>query len=463
MSLLKHAAAAALAAIALATVAAPTFLPARAAPAAESAPALFEESRVWLGDEDGAKSHHVYGLTVTKRGVVLAFSESRLGSKDEQPHDLTCKRSTDAGRTWSPSIFIERGDGSFWNANGDPGRKECWTNPAALADLQTGRTFFFYALNEGEQRGKNTQRMTRVFYRTSDDDGLTWSGRVEITPVFNVKADGSPNTDADGKAVRNADGFACDFLERAFHMPGPGHGLQLADGRLLLQAWHRRPIGGFNADGSYRSEPTDGRRYGISIIASDDHGATWKHVSFVGFGHYATESRLAPLPDGRLLLNARIDAPGRSGKSPETSGTGRRWITVSADRGATWDAGRIDEAMPAYFHCDSGLLALTPAGDPKKSLLFFSHPADPKSRTRMTLSTSDDGGATWRWHKLVHPGACQYSDLVALPDGNVGLLYGRTPVQPAGPSPLGPSPREVVFARLSPAWLTAGSDSPLKP
>src|SRR3546814_15534861 len=75
-------------------------------------------------------------------------------------------------------------------------------------------------------------RMTRVFYRYSDDEGLTWSKRNEITAVLNTEPTGRPHVDINGDPIKNEDGFASDFLGRAFHMPGPGHGTQLKNGRL---------------------------------------------------------------------------------------------------------------------------------------------------------------------------------------------------------------------------------------
>src|SRR5690606_1783468 len=129
------------------------------------------------------------GLGVTRAGRLLAFAEARIDSGHvETPHHLALKRSTDLGATWSESILVERSDGSYWQSQGEPERRECWANPAALVERSTGRVFVFYALNEGEHDGKKMQRYTRNFYRYSDDDGLTWSPRVDITDLLNAKA-----------------------------------------------------------------------------------------------------------------------------------------------------------------------------------------------------------------------------------------------------------------------------------
>src|SRR3546814_11544504 len=114
--------------------------------------------------------------------------------------------------------------------------------------------------------------MTRVFYRYSDDEGLTWSKRNEITAVLNTEPTGRPHVDINGDPIKNEDGFASDYLGRAFHMPGPGHGTQLKNGRLLVPFCHRRAFGWLKPDGTVQTLPFNNRLYSSSAIYSDDHG-----------------------------------------------------------------------------------------------------------------------------------------------------------------------------------------------
>src|SRR3546814_8161087 len=51
------------------------------------------ETMIWTGNERGMKSHRILGLTLGKKGTLLAFTEARLDGSDEGPHDLVCKRS----------------------------------------------------------------------------------------------------------------------------------------------------------------------------------------------------------------------------------------------------------------------------------------------------------------------------------------------------------------------------------
>ena len=93
----------------------------------------------------------------------------------------------------------------------------------------------------------------------------------------------------------------------------------------------------------------------------------------------------------------------------------------------------------AHFRFDDALKDVTGQHDGR--------PADPTRRARMTASLSSDEGKTWSAHKLVHEGPSFYSDLVVLPDGTIGLLYGR------GQSPHGQLPDHVAFARFNLEWL----------
>src|SRR5690606_9827488 len=146
----------------------------------------------------------------------------RLDNKDDGAHHIVLRRSMDKGETWLPTqVVIKSLDG------------ESYANPTPVLERQSGTIFLFYAQNF-------ENNYTKVMCVSSSDHGESWSEPVSVTDLFSA-----------------------DPLKRPFHLPGPGHGIQLKNGRMLLQVWHRFPV----------KLSLKERKYGVSVIYSDDKGA----------------------------------------------------------------------------------------------------------------------------------------------------------------------------------------------
>ncbi|WP_080903235.1 exo-alpha-sialidase [Parabacteroides sp. Marseille-P3160] len=405
------------------------------------------KSVVWDEGEDGIEGYRIPGIVVTPKGTVLAFSESRITYADEDPKHLVMKRSIDGGLSWSQTYYIEKSDGRYWKEHRemiDPvdtiEKQEVWTNVAPLVDKITGRIYFFYSLSEGAVKGMNLQRYTRVFYRYSDDEGESWSDRVEITDIFHVKESGRPNKDENGRWIKDINGFPCDFLGRAFHMPGPGHGIQLSSGRLLLQVWHRKNLEKMNGTKINVSD----RQYGLSTIYSDDHGKTWRHGSFFGHdGLNMNESRMVELDNGDIYINARY-----TNNNP-TEKNYYRVIAISHDGGITWSKEHIDDKnFPLSNSCDGGLARLTSKKEGnKKSRLLYSKNESLEGRKNLVVRISYDEGLTWNLAKTLDKGRVAYSDIAVLPDKSILVLYETEKFKP------------MYCVKFNLEWLTDGKDS----
>lgn len=371
--------------------------------AAGSAEGEFQESLVFQAGDDGLSVFHVFGLTTTVAGSVLAFAEARLTPHDADPHHLAVRRSRDGGRTWEPLRYVRRSDGV-----------QSFINPTPLVDRETGRIFLFHAecFRDAGNTGGSPDS-SRLYVVTSDDDGETWSSPTDLTGLF----DGDPNG-------------------QTLHMPGPGHGIQLADGRLVLQVWHRRAI----------AFPVAERRYGVTVIHSDDGGATWQAGGGVPLdGAYPlNEARLIERPDGALVVLGRY----------ASGGTHPRIVSVSTDRGATWSPPVLDASTRPVNAIDTGIVRLTGLGAREDSRLVFSR-TDSPTRRNMTVSISYDEGMSWPYSRVLTEGPASYSDTVALPDGRIGVLYGREHV----PGVTTSFSRDIVFATFDLAWLTSGADT----
>lgn len=312
--------------------------------------------------ERGTGDFHTYripALTVTTTGVVLAFCEGRRdGGGDAGQIDLLLRRSLDGGRTWEPQRTVDAEPG-FTNGN-----------PAPVVDRRTGTVVLLFSRNPADQDETDicAGRASRTVWVTrSIDEGLTWSTPEEITATAKQP-------------------------DWTWYATGPGHGVQLASGRLVIPCDHAVGVHLDRWRDPFRSH----------VICSDDGGDTW-HIGGV-LPDGTNESTLAQLDDGRLYFNVRNHAD-----------TGRRGYAFSDDDGETFDAllWHQDLIEPA---CQGSVLS-TAAG-----ALLFSNPASER-RERLTIRSSLDHGTTWSSGVLVTDGPAAYSDLAITHDGTVLCLY----------------------------------------
>lgn len=316
---------------------------------------------VWATHEDNMYAHFVYGLTVTAKGTVLAFAEARIAeAADDGAHHIVMKRSTDSGVSFSRSEILVK------SKNG-----ESWANPTIVQDGKTEKLYLFYALNHD-----NTS--TQVYYITSKDEGVSWSAATEISHLFNGNGNG-----------------------QTFHLPGPGHGIQLKNGRLMVPVWHRKSI-------SYAAAE---RNYGANCVYSDDHGKTWKTGGDTPVGEF-NESQIVEQVNGDVLLI------GRTIRRHLGSAQAKVW---SKDKGQRWTRELSYDTALTGNACDIGLIRHSL----KPNVILVSQPADLKKRKDLTIRMSTDEGRSWSVNKLLQEGSATYSDLAVLPDKSILCLYGH--------------------------------------
>ncbi|MEY3457912.1 MAG: hypothetical protein RL215_1069 [Planctomycetota bacterium] len=347
------------------------------APKALAGPPQWQD--LFVAGEHGIALYRIPGIVVTKAGTVLAYCEARRNSRSDWGEiEVQLRRSTDGGLTWSaPQTIAHRGDriqGQSGNAVADA--EQTVNNPVAIVDRVTGAVEFLYCVN-----------YARCFSIRSTDDGVTWSNPVEITAAF--------------EAFRPQ----CNWKVLA---TGPGHGIQLRSGRLVVPVWL--------AYGKVR----DHHPSVTATIFSDDHGKTWQAgdiaVPDQGAFNDPNETIAAELSDGRVLLIARSES------------TPNRKLVLTSPNGATeWTTPRFHPQLLEPI-CMASVLSIPD----KPGLLVFSNPATvglndqgqerPNSRGRreqLTLRLSRDDGVTWPVSRVLEPGRSAYSDLAALPDGTI--------------------------------------------
>ncbi|WP_433445088.1 exo-alpha-sialidase [Nonomuraea sp. CA-141351] len=362
----------------------------------------FDETTLWDNTVDPLESYHVHGLAVLPDDTVLVVTEGRHEVCDAGPRDLLVRRSPDGGDTWEPTQTLVA------SING-----QSWGNPTFVLDRITGDIFLFYMLSIRlpENTGCSGD-IGDLYMISSGDGGRTWSVPRDMSGLFGHFP-----------------------YEWKLHGPGPGHGIQLDNGRLLLNCAHRRVVTGNTVTERY---------YGVASIYSDDHGQTWHATGEVpvSVAYPINEARLVQRTDGTVLINGRAAAGGNR----------QRIVSVSVDRGLTWSPPRLDGATGTFNAVDASLLRYTGGpGTSDVSRVLFSRPDSPV-RTNLTVSISYDDAHSFRYSRVINEGRSYYSELGRLSDGRILLLYGRDGDNPS-------FPRRVVMCRFSLEWLSGGRDS----
>lgn len=386
---------------------------------------FLEKVDLFEANTDGYALYRIPGIVVTTNGTVLAYCEARrTGKSDWDTIDIMLRRSTDGGKTWSQRQKIADVPGPKTKnpvalaqklANPDD---VTYNNPVAFAD-RDGSVHFLFCLE-----------YARCFSMKSDDDGVTWSSPVEITASF--------------------DKFRPEYDWKVL-ATGPGHGIQLRTGRLVVPVWLSTGTGGH----AHRPSVT-------TSIYSDDHGKTW-HRGDIAVPNtdewiFPNETAAVELADGRVLFNVRSE-----------SLVNRRLVTISPDGAANWSAPRFDEALLEPI-CMASIMRLSTTSTSDKNRIVFANPhnlarADGKEaagkgrdRKNVSIKLSYNEGQTWPVSKPLEPGYSAYSDLAVLPDGTILCFYERgRRSDEASKKPT--SYAGLTVARFNLEWLTDGKDS----
>lgn len=364
------------------------------APDASAMPSLdaSHQTDVYVSGEDGYHTYRIPSVIVTPKGTVLAFCEGRKkGGGDSGDIDLVLKRSEDGGRTFAKQQVV-------W----DDAENTCG-NPCPVIDRNSGTIWLLLTHNlgtdsEGQIVARKSKGTRTVWVSRSDDDGRTWAKPVEIT-----------------KDTKKP--------EWSWYATGPGCGIQLRSGRLVVPCDHI----------------ADGGEWASHVIYSDDAGKTWK---LGGSAPPKTnECEVVELADGRLALNMRnYNRLHRC-----------RAVATSSDGGLTWSEVSYDETLVEPV-CQASIRRLSRA-DPNvpgaKDRILFSNPGSAERRKALTVRLSEDEGKSWPVARLLWAGPAAYSCLAVMPDGTILCLYERGDKG---------AHEKITLARFDAAWLTGGKE-----
>lgn len=362
-----------------------------------------ETQKLYTAGHADYRTYRIPAIAIGPGGAILTAVAGRYDSASDWANaDLMFRRSIDEGKTWDQQqILVNDGANTV-------------DNPTFIVDAASGETHLMYQIN-----------YARAYLKTSRDDGATWSPPEEITYAF--------------EEFRKRDGY--DWAVLAM---GPGHGITLASGRLVVPVW-------LATDRSHRPSIS-------ATIYSDDQGRTWRAGEIIVATSEVTpnpsEHQLVELASGRVLSNLRTESKRR-----------RRLTATSPDGATDWTKPEFAEAL--YEPICMGSIARLPAvgdwGNNEATTLLFSNPdsgpsASPagkhgsRERRNLTVRLSPDGGRTWPTSRVVEAGPSGYSDMAAAPNGKIYLLYESGRADTTGPF----IPGSITLARFNRAWLVQG-------
>lgn len=318
-----------------------------------------ETQTLFRAGEHGFHTYRIPSLLTLQSGTVLALAEGRRQSASDTGNiAVVLRRSVDGGRTWGELTVVSECAGVTGN-------------PCPVQDVRTGRLLLLLCRNnhDGPEADILMGRAPRtVWICQSDDDGATWSEAREIT-----------------QQVKRP--------EWTWYATGPGHGVQMDGGRLVVacdHAVHPEALG-HTAD---RALELADSLYRAHLILSDDGGDSWR-IGAVSDVEGTNESAVVGMGACDVYVNSRYH------------GSEVRHGSWSSDGGESFAEARPHCGMTDPV-CQGS--ALRVGGE-----VLIAQPAGP-ARTRLTLHRSTDGGTVFHEAAILCAGHAAYSDLCQVGD-----------------------------------------------
>lgn len=323
--------------------------------------------------ECGQLDYHTFripSLISLPNNTLLAFVEGRKNDpEDHGDIQLIMRKSNNGGQTWGLPIILLHYQTLLMLKN--PNSKEfepistygdvTCGNPCPVYDKTTKRVWLSFTLDNST--------MWLVY---SDDFGDSWSNPRNIAE----------------------EAFGPDHKQWTHLASGPGHGIQLSNGRLIIPCDHHI---------HERS-----RGYFSMLVVSDDHGKTWKMGAVSD--NRLDECQVCELENGEVYWNLRSYRKKY-----------RRVVAYSKTYGDDFEVFTDDLELIEPV-CQASVLRYDYKGYGNQNIVIFSNPAS-KTRDHLTLKISYDGAKTWEKSILLHEGPSSYSDLAYNQNGYVCVLY----------------------------------------
>jgi len=349
---------------------------------------------VFVSGTEGHKSYRIPAMISLPDGTLLAFCEGRVADAgDFGDINIVLKRSNDGGISWSALQTVV--DYNELQA-GNPAPVIDMTDPA----YPKGRIFLYYNTgNNHENEVRKGNGLREVWYKTSTDNGSSWSDGVNITTMVHrpKQPGGNPayNFPEDWRSYANT----------------PGHAMQVTKGKYAGRIF----VAANHSEGEPLAQFMDYRAHGYY---TDDHGKTFRLTQSINIPG-SNESMATELSDGRLLMNIRN----------QRGDIRSRIVALSSTGGEQWDTAYFDNNLPDPV-CQGSILTIS--NQRKSTTIAFCNAADRERRDNLTLRFSFDEGKSWDKKYVIDKAGdnqkgdhAAYSDLVKLSSKSIGILYER--------------------------------------
>ncbi|MDH2924185.1 Neuraminidase (sialidase) [Nicoletella semolina] len=261
-----------------------------------------------------------------------------------------------------------------------------------LGDLYQGDkrlgNIFLQTLETGNDTAPLTIYQTSYLWLTySDDDGKTWSNPIDLTPQIKE-----------------------DWMQ--FVGTGPGNGLQLKNGNLVL------PIYYTNAN----------RRQSSALIISSDGGKTWTRGESPNDSYLDQRggSRLLTETDPEITESQVIELNNGDLKMFSRNQVGLVRVSTSKDGGYTWqkEADFPEELVDSYSQLS--IIKYSKLINNKEYVVFANAHSTSRGRVNGKVwlgEVQDNGSIAWKYTTTIDPNSYWYNSLTELPNGDIGILY----------------------------------------
>ena len=241
-----------------------------------------------------ARYYRIPALTVTNKGTLVAFTDVRYDTADDNSGRISifCRRSEDKGLSWGEPIEVSKYP---TNTSGTQTSTRARTMDSTVLSSKNGKVFCLNGAWKSNPNNWSSYTSTpdpdwSLRLATSEDDGKTWT-------VRNINEDGT---------LKNKPSTLVSMLG------GVGQGVEMYDGTLVFPVQMTKRESGTN-------------RVCATVLYSKDNGSTWTMAR--GDARATSgENNIVEIEPNVLLMNARN---GASRQTFVTYDLGETWSTYT--------------------------------------------------------------------------------------------------------------------------------------